>query len=519
MLWLTRLPARRIATRILLAATLALSVSLPVHSAPSHAEAVTPTTAENVLFIVLDEAPLFPLLKTDGTINKERYPGFASLADNSTWYRNMVGTAQRTTEAVPAILDGKLPTFKNYPYYKDHPKNLFTLLRGQKSLDVYQAVTHLCPKNLCDNAPPRDEKKMVSQVAHLRQVTYRAATSSTPSLHFAHVLLPHRPWGLAPDLRYMSGVLQFKDPRSEKLVDRRRDNYQSMLRQYVATDVLIGELVSKLKSSPNWDNTMIVVTADHGITFEPGKSYRDTIDVNSPGTLDDIYRVPLFIKYPGQSSPSANDCAASSVDLLPTVMAVTGQTNRWKTDGKDLSTSCPRRSTRTIRWPLGSFDLATSFHSLVKRVKYYDKWINADDGVDGIYRTGRSGSLLGTSVPTSTRTTNDVSWRLYLAKNYLNVGSGELTPVPARASGLLYIDKQVCERCEGLIAVNDTFVGVVTEIQDMKPAHAGQYFSSSLMSRLIRPGYAKPELWIANWSTSIPTFTRVGPPLNAAIPQ
>ena len=472
----------------------------------------TPPSDVNVLFIVLDEAPLFPLLKTDGTINRERYPGFASLADNSTWYRNAVTTAQRTTEAVPAVLTGKWPNFKNYPYFKDHPKNLFTLLREEKKLNVYQAVTNLCPKNVCDNAPSRDNKKILMQVRELQSAVARAATSTTPTLNFAHVLLPHRPWGLVPDLRYMSNVLEFPDPRSEFLVDRRRDNYQSMLRQYVATDLLIGELVTTMKASANWDNTMIVVTADHGITFEPGKSYRDTIDVKSPGTMEDIFRVPLFIKYPRQATASISDCPASSVDLLPTVLASSSKRAHSQTDGSDLLAKCPRRQHRTVRWPAGSFQLTTTFASLVKRVKYYDKWIDADSDIDGIYRSGLSGSLLGNPVPISNNTTKSVSWRLNLASNYQNIGRGRLSPVPARASGLLHPSKKFCRRCEALIAVNGRFVGVVSELAGARPTKHGIYFSSSLMTRLMEPGPATVELWIADWTTKTPKLERVGPP-------
>lgn len=474
-----------------------------------------PSKATNVLFIVLDEAPLFPLLKTDGTINRERYPGFASLADSSTWYRNMVTTAQRTTEAVPAILTGKWPTFKNYPYLKDHPSNLFTLMRPQMQLDVYQAITHLCPKAVCNNAPPRDDKKLLLQVKQLQDVVTRASTSSNPSLHFAHVLLPHRPWGLVPDLRYMSDVLEYPDPRSEFLVDRRRDNYQSMLRQYVATDALIGDLVTKMKASNNWDNTMIVVTADHGITFEPGKSYRDTIDIKSPGTLEDIYRVPLFIKYPKQVTSSVSDCPASSVDILPTVLAAAETKSSSNMHGVDLWRTCPKRTSRIIRWPDGSFSLRTSFASLVKRVKYYDTWIDADSDVDGIYRSGRSGSLLGTNTPEKAGTNTSLTWRLNLARNYQTIAAGRLAPVPARASGVFYVRKQMCSKCEALIAINGKFVGVVSELAGMKPSAEGQYFSSSLMTRLMQPGVAQVELWIANWSKQSPVLTRIGPPRNA----
>lgn len=506
-------PHKKSALRIVLSVIIAMCVLLSI--TPSRTVlAETQPKATKVLFIVLDEAPLFPLLKTDGTINRDRYPGFASLADNSTWYRNMVTTAQRTTEAVPAILDGKWPTFKNYPYLKDHPNNLFTLLRPQMQLDVYQAVTHLCPKGVCNNAPPRDDKKLLLQVKQLQDVVTRASASTNPTLHFAHVLLPHRPWGLVPDLRYMSDVLEYPDPRSEFLVDRRRDNYQSMLRQYVATDALIGDLVTKMKASNNWDNTMIVVTADHGITFEPGKSYRDTIDIKSPGTLEDIYRVPLFIKYPGQSAPIVSDCPASSIDLLPTVLSVNGTIIPRSVHGANLATVCPKRTSRVIRWPDGSFSLKTSFASLIKRVKYYDNWIDADSDVDGIYRSGRSGSIVGTSTPEKAGTNSSLTWRLNLARNYQTIAAGRLAPVPARASGLLYVKKQMCSKCEALIAINGKFVGVVPELAGMKPSSEGQYFSSSLMTRLMQPGQAQVELWIANWTKQTPVLTRVGLPRN-----
>jgi hypothetical protein len=495
-----------------------LSLTQITSSSPVQAEASIGATAEtspsdvNVLFIVLDEAPLFPLLKTDGTINRARFPGFASLADTATWYRNAMTTAQRTTEAVPAVLTGNWPTFKNYPYLKSHPNNLFTLLRDEKKLNVYQAITHLCPKNACANAPSRDQRKLLNQVRELQKTIAQAATATTPSLNFAHVLLPHRPWSLVPDGRYMSDVLRYPDPRSEFLVDRRRDNYQSMLRQYVATDLLIGDLVTTMKASPNWDNTMIVVTADHGITFEPGKSYRDTIDIKSPGTMEDIFRVPLFIKYPHQATSSVSDCAASTVDLVPTVLAVSSQKPAANTDGQDLSTSCPRRTSRTVRWPAGSFQLSTTFPSLVKRVRYYDRWIDADSDVDGIYRSGLSGSLLGTTTPSSESTTTSLTWRLNLARNYQSIGSGRLSPVPARASGLVFPTKKMCRRCEGLIAINGRFVGVVSELAGTRPHKEGHYFSSSLMTRIMEPGPATVELWIADWSKKTPSFQRVGPP-------
>ena len=462
--------------------------------------------------IVLDEAMLSPLLRTDGTINRKRFPGFAALADTSTWYRNMLGTSQRTTEAVPSILDGQWPSLKKYPILRDHPNNLFTYMQGKKDLNVYQSVTKLCPKGVCTNAGPLYLRLVDRQVQRFEEFIEASASSTTPALHFTHLLLPHRPWGLAPDLRIAPDLVQFVDKRSERLVDRRRDNYQSMLRQYVATDTLLLEFINKLKASPNWENTMVVVTADHGITFVPGESYRDKINTNNPGTLEDIYRVPLFIKYPQQNKSAISDCPASSIDILATIIATNAVKSGWTTDGVNLRRTCPQRTSRRIQWPYSTSQISTDFTAVLERVRYYDKWIDANGDVDDIYRVELSGRLLGRKAPSSAPANVSVTWSLNGAVGYQNIGTGRLAPVPTRASGTLQTQSNLCARCEGLIAVNGRFVGVLPELAGMTPEVGPLPFSSSLMSRYMSPGKNLVELWVADWTTSKPVLSLVGEP-------
>ncbi len=482
----------------------------PQYSLATPKPSQTPAEDISVLWVILDEAPLFPLLTTSGKINSRRFPGFAQLAENSTWYRNVVGTAQRTTEAVPSILTGNWPSYKKYPYLKDHPNNVFTLMSGKKTLDVYQSVTSLCPEDVCANHKKGEAKPPDTQVRILRNMITRSVESTEASLHLAHVLLPHRPWLLAPDLRLSEKM--GSDTRRGTVLDRRRDVYQSLLQQYVATDVIIGELVAKLKASQNWDRTMIIVTADHGITFTPGESIRDRINPSNKGTLEDIYRVPLFIKYPDQNSSATSDCTASSIDLLATVIAATGITPEWTTEGSDLQNACPVRKSRTIWWPYSQTKISTSFSAVIKRAKYYDKWIDANGDVDDIYRVGRSGKLVGTSTPDNFETDSKTTWTLDQTSIFKKVTMGQLAKVPTRASGNIVIKGNRCPKCEGLIAINDEFVGVIAEMSDLSKYSANTQYSSSLMSRLIVSGTNKIELWVADWSTSPAQLRRVGPP-------
>ena len=65
-----------------------------------------PAVRGPVVVIVLDEMPAATLMRADGTLNAERYPGFAKLAAASTWFRNASSPHAHTPQGVPANLTG-----------------------------------------------------------------------------------------------------------------------------------------------------------------------------------------------------------------------------------------------------------------------------------------------------------------------------------------------------------------------------------------------------------------------------
>jgi hypothetical protein len=421
----------------------------------------------------------------------------------------MLGTAQRTTEAVPALLDGKWPTLRNYPFLEDHPINLFTLANGHKKLDVYQSITNLCPVGVCPNKIPDEEREATFQVAAFKDLTRKASNETTDAIHFTHILLPHRPWRFSTDGRLARELAT--DPRRGDVEDRRRDAYQALVRQFIATDALLLEFLNQLEESDNWNRTMIVVTADHGITFVPGESYRDKVNPNNPGTLEDIYRVPLFIKYPNQSSANVSDCPVSSIDILPTVLSVARIPHSTQLDGVDLSSTCPQRTSRTVRWPYTRKDLTTAFTAVLDRVKYYDKWVDADGSVDDMHRVGFSGSLMGSQVLTSNAPQrNGVQWTNVDPNSFVGIGDTPLSYVPARVSGRISTTEKLCSRCEGVLVVDGVIVASIPELAGLIPSSKPAYFTTSVMTSQISSASSAPELWIADWSGPQVTFERVG---------
>ncbi len=577
----------------------------------------TPRADISIVMLVLDEAPLFPLLNADGNINSLRFPGFASLANSSTWYRNNLGSSQYTTSAVPSILTGLLPKKNPAPLLVNYPKNLFTLLGGNMAMDVQEIMTSLCPKQLCEKAAvaPSDETTPadnnspedadieqaketsefgrflrdtsivvghkllpkglrqhlptideawgnfgstaanddetssadsavapdelseesssrpsiqyestetmkestlkwksggpVSQVLRIETLTKRATEQAIPTLHFAHVLLPHRPWNLTSDGRTSAKPNYPKD--NPKEIDASRDHYQKFLHQYAATDTMVGDLVTKLRASKNWDRTMLIVTADHGVTFEPGEHKRDT-NPKRIDTMEDLYSVPLFIKYPDQTIFETNDCPVMAVDILPTISAVKGIDAGWKYDGQNLLNNCPQRQARTITWLTGRTELISSVETLQERAVKYDQWVSFNSGVDGISGIAPYGSLMKSPVAaTIARETRISKWSLEKSEKFDNISGDRFADIPIALKGSITFTSTMSSDAVGLVLVDGRVAGMIGEVSSAK-AGSEISFLSIIASSSLTPGPHQVALAIATGNPSSPTITYVGSP-------
>ena len=383
-----------------------------------------------IIFIILDEFPLTSLLNEHHQIDAVRYPHFAALAQNATWFRNTTTVSISTDQAVPAILTGKYPgTGQRLPHATDHPHNLFTLLAGTYDLNAFGALTQLCPAHLCtwvgsvwqrlplllsdltvvylhlllppdlrttlpsisqnwihftNNLDPYSRKaaqfKELWKVimpqpvwADRRQqgLDFIKAIQPTdqPHLYFLHLLLPHYPYTYLP-----SGKIYNRETSVPGVANGWRTNdiygvqqlYQRHLLQVGFVDTWLGELLSHLREAGLYDQTMLVITADHGISFQPSAPRRGLIQT----TLQDMIPVPLFIKTPFQQHGSVNDQPLETVDILPTLAAILKVDLPWEIDGCSAFDPCSERIRRFYPSPgkPATFnDLAPSLKRAVQR--------------------------------------------------------------------------------------------------------------------------------------------------------
>ena len=348
-----------------------------------------------VVMVIFDEFPVASLMDGDGNIEEEVYPGFARLAEDGTWFSNAVTVQQQTENSLPAILSGKNPPGDKLPTAGDHPFTLFTLLADSYDLQVQEAVTDLCPEYACENSsrpvaavaerwrtladdlmiisghlflpddmaadlPPIDTtwsnfsggegENDYDITARFQELTYSAdrrqpiaefiATAGEagdePRLTFLHALVPHVPWTYLPSGQTYPSPSPAPGSKSPGwggdvwLVDQA---YQQHLAQVGYVDGVVEDLIAELEEAGTYDETMIIVLADHGITVRPNIPHRRAV---TEETIGDIAAIPLFIKRPHHDGGGIDDYRAETVDVLPTIADVLGIEVPWTIDGASL---------------------------------------------------------------------------------------------------------------------------------------------------------------------------------------
>lgn len=347
-----------------------------------------------IVMIILDELALLSLLGEDARIDAERYPHFARLASESTWWRNATAVAGWTPYAVPAMLTGRMPAEHVAPHYAVYPENLFTLLGDVYEIRARESITELCPPWLCGervsqsqgglpvavsestrllgelmspNDATRDPYEDFAEPTVAEQIGEAAAARENapdfrfveglgasqpvrfhefvtalaeppgerPRLDFLHLLMPHTPWTYLPDgtrYRNASPRLPVDGPWWGRLAVQRHTA------QLAYTDALLGEVLATLRAQGRYDDALVVVTADHGVSLTPGPAGDSWIAGSrelGPGQLgaEELMWVPLFIKEPGQTEGRIDERNWQHVDLLPTLADHAGVAVPWEVDG------------------------------------------------------------------------------------------------------------------------------------------------------------------------------------------
>ncbi len=147
-----------------------------------------------------------------------------------------------------------------------------------------------------------------------------------PSFAYLHAFPPHAPY--RPTKAFDQHFLDnWRPPRKPehvlgdhvlaKIMNDRRQNYD----EYIANiDAEFGRVMDFMQAAGILDQSYIIFTSDHGELFERGVHGH-----TSPLLYDPVMLIPLLISSPGQTTRKDVNIPTSSLDLLPTLVHLSGE--------------------------------------------------------------------------------------------------------------------------------------------------------------------------------------------------
>jgi len=163
-------------------------------------------------------------------------------------------------------------------------------------------------------------------------------------------------WGRENDARLPSERLPWGERFAETGIDRKEyfNLYRALYDESLAhQDYQLGRLVERLRESGDWEHTLLVIAADHGVnrgsvnfvlpladTLPPHWSTEWPIDgaFQSPIFRSSNSRVPLIFVWPGRIAGGQRlRQPVSMIDVLPTLLDLTGLPALEITQGQSLA--------------------------------------------------------------------------------------------------------------------------------------------------------------------------------------
>jgi arylsulfatase A-like enzyme len=313
------------------------TASAPSVAAPSVASAAPATEAPpkkklNVVLVVIDT------LRPDHLglygYERETSPNLDAWSKDAVVFENAFAQGPNTPRSMPSIFTGRYPSridwvkrFANYGKLKPSNDTIFEIFKAagwrteavsahwyfERAQGIKQGVDNW------DNRGFTTIKKSNTQtMAH--KLTPRAiervnalAGGEQPFFLFVHYFEPHG--------RYMN-------QKSAKIFGKKlMDKYDS---EISFTDKHLQPLFDTLKEKGLYENTVVVITADHGEAFKEHGFY-----FHGRTVYTEELKVPLLIRAPGLKPRKVPDFVGL-VDLLPTLANMNGLAAP-KAQGTDLA--------------------------------------------------------------------------------------------------------------------------------------------------------------------------------------
>lgn len=284
------------------------------------------TPPKNVLVILVDTLRQDHLSYAGYSRNTS--PNIDALAKQASVFSNAYATAPHTPRSIPSIFLSRYASHvkwkgAQFNYPKVLPENLsvFEVLQ-EKGWKSYGYSSHFyfdekrglgegferwdnegagtIAESNDDIAAPRIWQKLEPELERLAQA--QKAQDAAPFGVFVHLFEPHSRW---------IGHKEYDFGEAKDGHERHINNYDS---EIAFVDAYVGKIIQKLKDTGLYEDTIIVITSDHGEAFKDHGLY-----FHGQNIYNEVIRVPLLIHVPGWPARTISE-PVSLVDIAPTLL-------------------------------------------------------------------------------------------------------------------------------------------------------------------------------------------------------
>jgi hypothetical protein len=261
----------------------------------------------------------------------------------------------------------------------------------------------------------------------------------------------------------------------------------------------LDKLMDRLKELDIFDKSLLIITSDHGNSFEPGSRLRG----NTKSAAGDTMPVPFFIKLPNQNAGNVSDENVEAIDVLPTIADILDIELPWIVDGQSMfDTSSPKRDTKTLvyRGEDGKLEqLIVSAKNGMKDKKLQNKLSIFGSGNtkhNGYYAIGPFGNLVGRKVD-AISSSKDLNGSLTVEfeqhNSFKQVNVNQDGHIPIYVSGSVVEGAGSSDAINLAVSVNGTVEAVTRTYNE--PSDKATRFYAMLPEHVLKSGVNEIEFY------------------------
>lgn len=301
-------------------------------------------------------------------------PNIDRLAESSLVFTNVFALVPNTHRSVPTMVTGL--SFLNHGVIEEES------VLGQSATTLAEYLRDAGYRTACLTATPNNSRSIGTEQGYdefhelwtevpraisrtpdylaARAVGWIDAHDDSRPLHLQlHFVPPHAPYDPQPEFdlftdRAYDGSLD-GHPKTLQAIDKKNiattdsdlahiiSLYDGNLR---AVDHAVEKVLQALKSRRRWNDTVVLITSDHGEAFsEHGRMLHNNT------VYDEMLRVPFILRLPEEFDHDGADLdrTATLADIVPTLLAAASMSPTGPLDGANLLDLSPRARARSER--------------------------------------------------------------------------------------------------------------------------------------------------------------------------